>query len=202
MKKVLIISNGFPNYGGLSTTAYNLLKLLRSEKYDARLICITIIKHSDADPDKTGASYKILLRNNYVKRAYNFFNKDNKIASNIYVKQAKKYYYVFKLLPQLLFFLFSKKFYPEVIITNVPSYSWILKTIFRKKKVLVIISTSPELSELAKADMDAVLVIKKPDIAIKASMVRPGLNACLTNAPLSLAPSFSARVTKSSIRRT
>ena len=40
MKKILIISNSYPNFGGQSTTAYNLLKLLTKHGFDANVVYI------------------------------------------------------------------------------------------------------------------------------------------------------------------
>jgi hypothetical protein len=44
MKKILIISGSYPNYGGQSTTAYNLLKLLKDKNYSAKLVYVNYHK--------------------------------------------------------------------------------------------------------------------------------------------------------------
>ena len=38
--KVLIISNGFPGYGGQATTAYNLHLFLESKNLDTKLLLL------------------------------------------------------------------------------------------------------------------------------------------------------------------
>ncbi len=159
MKKVLIISNSYPYFGGQSTTAYNLLKLLKKRGYDVRLMYINQLKKSNADPDQTGVSHKIVLRKNLIHKLYHWIRDNNTVDFDSQIKQVKNYYFLLRVFPRLLFFLSSRKFTPDLVITNIPSYYWILKKIFGSKKVLVVIGSSPEMNKIAKFEIDASTVL-------------------------------------------
>lgn len=168
MSKILIISNSYPNYGGQSTTAYNLLKLLKQHGFDAKALYINDAKHSEIDPEKTGASHKIVLKKSLLQRVYQWLRRNRGISLNKQVSAARNYYFLMRLFPRLLYFQFSKKFSPELIITNIPSYYWLIRNIFSKQKVLLIIGSSPEMNKLCKQKIDAVSVIENPEIGLHA----------------------------------
>lgn len=44
MKKVLIISDDYPEYGGQATTAYNLHLFLESKNFESKLLFLNIKK--------------------------------------------------------------------------------------------------------------------------------------------------------------
>lgn len=159
MGKILILSNSYPNYGGQSTTAYNLLKLLKEHGLDVKLLYINDLKHSEIDPEKTGSSHKIVMRKSIIHRIYRWQRKNKGIALDKQISIARNYYFLLRLLPQLLYFLFSKQFSPKLIITNIPSYYWLLRKVFGSRKILIIIGSSPEMNKLAKHKIDASSVI-------------------------------------------
>lgn len=168
MSKILIISNSYPNYGGQSTTAYNLLKLLKQHGFDAKALYINDAKHAEIDPEKTGASHKIVLKKSLVQRLYQWLRRNRGISLNKQVSAARNYYFLMRLFPRLLYFQFSKKFSPELIITNIPSYYWLIRNIFRNRKVMLIIGSSPEMNKLCKQKIDAVTIIGNPEIGLNA----------------------------------
>ncbi len=168
MSKILIISNSYPNYGGQSTTAYNLLKLLKQYDFDAKALYINDAKHAEIDPEKTGASHKIVLKKSLLQRLYQWLRRNRGISLNKQVSAARNYYFLMRLFPRLLYFQFSKKFSPELVITNIPSYYWLIRNIFRKRKVLLVIGSSPEMNKLCKQKIDALSVIENPEIGLNA----------------------------------
>ena len=63
MKKILIISNGYPGQGGRSTTAYNLQIFLNSINFDAKVLFINDFNsNGEADPENSGRSFNITYR--------------------------------------------------------------------------------------------------------------------------------------------
>ncbi|MBS1774499.1 MAG: hypothetical protein JST82_16700 [Bacteroidetes bacterium] len=167
MKKILIISNSYPNYGGQSTTAYNLLKLLANEHYDVRLLCINNLKNSDTDPEKTGMSHKIVMQKDIASRVYSLVKKIGVVTDTPRITKIKQYYFFLRLMPKLIKFQVTNNFYPDLVITNIPSYCWMIKRIFGSKKMLVIIGSSPEMNRLAKQNIDASYVFKDPTHALQ-----------------------------------
>ena len=64
MKKILIISSGYPSNGGQASTAYNLNTLLIENNFDVKIIFLKeSIDGGNVDPNLVGNSHKI----NYVK---------------------------------------------------------------------------------------------------------------------------------------
>lgn len=173
MKKVLIISGSYPNYGGQSTTAYNLLKLLKQHGYNAKSVYVNYYKNADVDPDKTGSSHRIVLKKSIINILYNWYKNNINVPLGVEGQKVKNYYFYFKLLLRFNYFQLTKGFYPDLVITNIPSYFWLVQKIFSRKKLLFVIGSSPEMILLSKHKIDACSFIADTSIAAK-KKVKPG----------------------------
>jgi|GEM_PF-2899068 len=163
MKKILIISNSYPNYGGQSTTAYNLLKLLQSSPdIKARLIYINYHPEADADPEKTGKSDKIALKQNLPYKIYQWYKakfSGNRKPFYKTILFLKDLYFSSQLLPRIFYQMIRKRYYPDLVITNIPVYYTLLKRVFNPKKMLVLVGSSSEMYELSRSGIDAQTVL-------------------------------------------
>ena len=148
MKKILIISSGYPSNGGQASTAYNLNTLLIENNFDVKIIFLKeSIDGGNVDPNLVGNSHKI----NYVKSG-NFPSLRKMIKYIISLKIfnvigiTSLFKYAYKILQN---FLLKKEIYshlkksgfkPDLAITNTP----ILYESFNKlfKKTIIIIGSS------------------------------------------------------------
>ena len=107
MKKILIISSGFPANGGQASTAYNLNVLLSENNYEVKIIFLkNSEEYGDIDPNSTTNSqkinYAIALKFPYLRKILKFLislrvfkilgitsslNKIYKLLQNILVKR-------------------------------------------------------------------------------------------------------------------
>ncbi|MBS1774498.1 MAG: glycosyltransferase family 4 protein [Bacteroidetes bacterium] len=161
MKKVLILSGGYPNYGGEATTAYNLLKLLRNNNYDAQLVYINSIKNAPADPDGTNASHII-----YQTKRHSRILAHNWIWNNIFQQRTQnrsKNIYIKLWMPKLSTYLKSIRFEPDIIIACHPVYHSPCQKLFPAKKILVIAGGNSQMTYYAYEDIDANYIINNPD---------------------------------------
>ena len=167
MKKILIISGSYPNYGGQSTTAYNLLKLLKDKNYSAKLVYVNYHKEADVDPDKTGSSHRIVLKKSFINILYNWYKNNVNVPLGVEGQKVKNYYFFFKLLLRFKYFQLSKGFRPDLVITNIPSYFWLVQKIFRNRKLLFVIGSSPEMIMLSKHKVDTTTFLQDSSVAEK-----------------------------------
>ncbi|OSZ82225.1 hypothetical protein CAP35_02855 [Chitinophagaceae bacterium IBVUCB1] len=185
MKKILIISNSYPNFGGQSTTAYNLLKLLQQDsELKTRLLYINYHKQADADPDNTGKSDKIALRQNLPYKIYQWYK--NRFSGNskpLYkiILILKDLYFSTLLLPRIFYQMLRKRYYPDLVITNIPVYYNLLKRVFNPQKILVLAGSSSEMYELSKTGMDAQTVLADSAKAISLLKHFQSVNYAKTN---------------------
>lgn len=160
---ILIVTNSYPNYGGQSTTAYNLLKLLKKHNHNARLICINhSLKHS-VDPENTGASDRLLIKRNILSKMFTWARKHKLVDESAGLRKMINMYFFLRLLPKMYYYHLSNKFMPDLVITNVTLYSWMLKRIYGKKRLLTIVGGSQEMNVLSRSELDANFVLSNPD---------------------------------------
>lgn len=167
MKRILIISGSYPNYGGQSTTAYNLLKLLKDKGYEVKLVYVNYHKEADVDPDKTGSSHRIVLKKSLINILYALYKNNVNVPLGIEGRKIKNYYFYFKLLLRFKHFEYSKDFRPDLVVTNIPSYFWLVQKIFHDRKLMFVIGSSPEMIMLSKHKIDTTTFIQDSSIAEK-----------------------------------
>ncbi len=128
-RKILIISSQRPYYGGASTTAYNLTKLLR-EKFDVKSIFVFRDKIETHDPDCIGNTYGVsIYKNKYV----------NKLITALFAKSNKNFLFL-SLFMQIKYLLKISKFKPDLVIVNIPVFFKVVQRIFKSKKILFIVN--------------------------------------------------------------
>ncbi len=180
-KKVLIVGVGKPNYGGASTTMYNLEKLL-SNDFEVKLVYI------DTDINALGSDriiYKNIIRINSPKHitvmVYNFLR-------NIYTelfKQLKMKVYKPRFLrnfvanSKLLSFgmkgeikriLLENKFSPDIMISNLPTKYFFLSSFNIKHKILIV-NGSVEMNELANKNLDYNSFLNNKDLSKNVKLI-------------------------------
>jgi glycosyltransferase involved in cell wall biosynthesis len=128
-KKILIVSSQRPYYGGASTTAYNLTKLL-GEKFEVKSVFIFRNQIEDYDPDNIGNIYGVsIYKNKYI----------NKIVS-LFLSHKNRDFLFFSLLIQIKYLFNKIKFRPDLVIVNIPVYFKVVQRIFKSKKILFIVN--------------------------------------------------------------
>jgi len=148
-KKILIISSQRPYYGGASTTAYNLTKLLR-EKFSVKSVFIFRNEIENYDPDNIGNIYGVsIYKNRYVNKIINSF-----------LSTRNKSFLFYSLFVQMKFLLFKTKFNPDLVIINIPVYFKVIHRIFKSKKILFIVNGHSYLDKYWDKKMDVNKIIE------------------------------------------
>ena len=160
MKKILIISSGFPANGGQASTAYNLNVLLSENNYEVKIIFLkNSEEYGDIDPNSTTNSqkinYAIALKFPYLRKILkflislrvfkilgitSFLNKIYKLLQNILVKR------------KIYSFLKKNNFKPDLAITNTPILYENFYSLF--ERTLIIIGSSIFFWKIGKRHID------------------------------------------------
>tara|TARA_B100001250_G_C19809960_1_gene795268 strand:- start:1500 stop:2666 length:1167 start_codon:yes stop_codon:yes gene_type:complete len=170
MKKILIISSGYPSNGGQASTAYNLNALLTKSNYDVKIIFLkNSLEYGNIDPKLIKNSHKL----NYAKslqfpitRTIVKFIISLKIFKITGINSFSKYLY--KKLQNILIkkeiygFLKKNKFKPDLAITNTP----ILYENFYKlfEKTLIIIGSAIFFWKIGEKGIDYQTIKQNPKV--------------------------------------
>ena len=129
--KILIISSQRPYNGGMSTTAYNLRKVLNNDFEVYSLFFNT--ENQNADPDKIGRVFQMSYRDsNYLKKLLLLFGIKAQHIESIIFK-----YCILKL-------MWQSGLRPDLIITNVPDFILKVNSLFKRvKKIFIVNGCSP-----------------------------------------------------------
>ena len=186
MKRILIVSSSFPYYGGQSTTAYNLHKLLTANGYECRIVFILNSSQGDIDPENTGNVSSVILGNNITNKIKKIlFRKSPSNLSKGVQNTSRKAFQIFIIIPKIIKLLILKRFYPNLVICNVPFYFSILKFLPFKKSY--VIGSIFELHKYAASNKDAHYFISSFNKNIPSSFIpflSYNLNRVLFNSPL------------------
>jgi glycosyltransferase involved in cell wall biosynthesis len=165
VKKILIITYGYPNFGGQATTAYNLMKLLNENNFAAKTIYIIDNHQANIDPHDTGDTHKIVLKKNVIHSVYNFYRKKKIKFLSTQIPFIRKFYFLIRVVMKVKIFILKKQFQPDLVITNVPNYNdWVSKLF---NKTAVIIGSSPYSGDLAIAGVDTQSFLQNPELIKK-----------------------------------
>ncbi len=164
-KNILIITSGFPSYGGYATNAYKMLKLLNRNGFKVRLVYANSESNEDIDPDKTGLSHRIELLSNPFNSVRHWLKIDSNLILSLR-KKLSKLYLSFVIRYRLIEFQKSNDFVPDLIISNSQPYFQVLQQTFQHKKCLFIVGGSPELTFLAEQnEIDAQAFLKMDNVS-------------------------------------
>ena len=170
MKKILIISSGYPSNGGQASTAYNLNVLLTNSNYDVKTIFLkNSLESGNIDPQSIknshGLNYTKALQfpitRGIVKFIISF--KIFKITGvNFFSKYLYKNFQNILIKKEIYGFLKKNKFKPDLAITNTP----ILYENFNKlfEKTLIIVGSSIFSWKIAEKGMDYQTIKQNPKI--------------------------------------
>jgi len=165
VKKILIITYGYPNFGGQATTAYNLMKLLNENNFAAKTIYIIDNHQANIDPHDTGDTHKIVLKKNVIHSVYNIYRKKKIKFLSTQIPFIRKFYFLIRVVMKVKIFILKKQFQPDLVITNVPNYNdWVSKLF---NKTAVIIGSSPYSGELAITGVDTQSFLQNPELIKK-----------------------------------
>ena len=191
MRRILIISNSFPYYGGQSTTAYNLHKLLTANGYECRIVFFFNSSKGDFDPENIGNVSPLIIGNNgksiINKFGKSLFKKEFGKSSKIIENTSRKFYYIFSIIPKIIKLLISKKYYPDLVICNIPYLYKVLEFLPFKKSF--IIGSISELHKYAEKNKDAQYYLKSfnkniPSYSLPSSSYNYNLKRVVFNSPL------------------
>jgi hypothetical protein len=170
MKKILIISSGYPSNGGQASTAYNLNILLIKSNYDVKIIFLkNSLEYGSIDPQLIKNSQKLdyakSLQFPITRRIVKFII-SLKIFKIIGVNSFSKYLY--RKLQNILIkkeiygFLKKNKFRPDLAITNTPILYEDFNRLF--EKTLIIIGSSIFFWRIAERGIDYQTIKRNPKV--------------------------------------
>jgi hypothetical protein len=169
MKKVLIISNGYPGFGGQSTTAHHLGSLLNKNNIKCKVFFLNEVKMiKDVDTKTIINSDEIIIKRNLLKGGLRSFVQailKNKVSiklgitflSSILYRQIKAKLVVKKIKN----FLNETEFYPNLVITNSPKMYDKISKIFHN--TIIIIGSSSIISNHFKKKIDYITISKNKE---------------------------------------
>ena len=170
MKKILIISSGYPSNGGQASTAYNLNVLLTKNNYDVKIIFLkNSLEYGSIDPELIKNSHRLdyakSLQFPTARRLIKFI-----ISLKIFKITGVSFLsiYLYKKLQNILIikeiygFLKKNKFKPDLAITNTP----ILYENFNKlfEKTLIIIGSSIFFWKIGERSIDYMTIKQNPKV--------------------------------------
>jgi glycosyltransferase involved in cell wall biosynthesis len=166
MKKILIISDGFPEYGGQATTAYNLHFFLESKNFESKLLFLNDGNApGDVDPRKNEKSQNFKISHGFLTQAqsmlfsikHKIFKSNSKSLRMSFIGMVLKFIRR-KIREQLIAlkmksFIKKNNYHPDLVITNSPLLYSKIHEMFNE--TLVIIGTS--LVQLKQINTEIVL---------------------------------------------